>query len=138
MLGHSGEGLWNETVNFSNSETGSVVLTIAASMLTQGAQVIQGQITRNMQVLPNPDGPPLLTSGGVVHAASFENQPLAAGNIFSLFGEGLSERKIDLGQPFGGGALAASLPLSPRSWPEQRSSSPAKVRLPCCSLAKIR
>ena len=47
-----------------------------------------------------------------MHAASFENQPLAAGNIFSLFGEGLSERKIDLGQPFGGGALAASLPLS--------------------------
>ena len=112
VLEHSGEGLWDETVNFSNSETGPVVLTIAASMLTQDAQVIQGQITRNLQVLPNPEGPPILTAGGIVHAASFENQPLAAGTIFSLFGEGLSERKIDLGQPFGGGELANSLPLA--------------------------
>ena len=112
VLEHSAEGLWSETVNFSNSETGPVVVTIAAAMLTQGDQVIQGQITRNMQVLPNPDGPPILTAGGVVHAASFEGQPLAAGNIFSLFGEALSDRKIDLGQPFGGGEVATSLPLS--------------------------
>ena len=112
VLEHAGEGLWDENVNFSNSETGPVVLTIAASMLTPGDQVIDGQITRNLEVLPNPEGPPILTAGGVVHAASFENQPLAAGTIFSIFGEGLSERKIDLGQPFGGGALAASLPLS--------------------------
>ena len=111
-LEHSGEGLWNENINFLNSETGPVVLTIAASMLTDGAQVIEGQITRNMQVLPNPDGPPVLSSDGIVHAASFESQPLASGNIFSLFGEGLSDRKIDLGLPFGGGELAQSLPLS--------------------------
>ena len=73
---------------------------------------IEGQITRSLDVLANPDGPPVLSSEGIVHAASFEGQPLATGNIFSLFGEGLSERKIDLGQPFGGGELANSLPLS--------------------------
>ena len=112
-LDHSGEGLWNESVNFSNSESGPVVVTIAASMPAAGDQVIQGQITRNMEVLLNPDAPPVFTAGGVVHAASFEGQPLAAGTIFSLFGEDLSERKIDLGQPFGGGELASSLPLSP-------------------------
>ena len=111
-LEHSSEGLWDESVNFSNSESGSIVVTIAASMPVAGDQVIQGQITRNMEVLLNPDAPPVFTAGGVVHAASFEGQPLAAGTIFSLFGEDLSERKIDLGQPFGGGELASSLPLS--------------------------
>ena len=112
VLEHAAEGLWNESVTFSNSATGDVVVTIAASMPNAGDQVIQGQITRNLEVLSNPDAPPILTAAGVVHAASFEGQPLAAGNIFSLFGEGLSERKIDLGQPFGGGEQATSLPLS--------------------------
>ena len=112
VLEHAAEGLWNESVTFSNSETGGVVVTIAASMPAAGDQVIQGQITRNLEVLSNPDAPPILIAAGVVHAASFEGQPLSAGNIFSLFGEGLSERRIDLGQPFGGGEQAASLPLS--------------------------
>ena len=112
VLEHAAEGLWNESVTFSNSETGDVVVTIAASMPNAGDQVIQGQITRNLEVLSNPDAPPILTAAGVVHGASFEGQPLAAGNIFSLFGEGLSERKIDLSQPFGGGEVATSLPLS--------------------------
>ncbi len=112
VLEHATEGLWSESVSFSSSETGTAVVTISASAPAGGAKPIEGQITRSLDVLPNPDGPPVLSSEGIVHAASFESQPLAAGTIFSLFGEGLSERKIVLDQPFGGGELAQSLPLS--------------------------
>ena len=111
-LEHANEGRWSESVSFSSSETGTAVVTISAFAPAGGATPIEGQITRSLDVLPNPDGPPVLTADGVVHAASFEGQPLAAGTIFSLFGEGLSERKIVLDQPFGGGELAQSLPLS--------------------------
>ena len=112
VLEHANEGLWSESVSFSSSEAGTAVVTISAFAPAAGATPIEGRITRSLDVLPNADGPPVLSSEGIVHAASFEGQPLAAGNIFSLFGEGLSERKIVPGQPFGGGELAQSLPLS--------------------------
>ena len=111
-LEHTNEGLWSESVIFSSSETGTAVVTISASAPAGGVMSIEGQITRSLDVLPNADGPPVLSSEGIVHAASFESQPLAAGTMFSLFGEALSERKIDLSQPFGGGESATSLPLS--------------------------
>ncbi len=101
-LGHSGDGVWTATWNVPNIAQQSMAgVTVTA---TDPGGII-GSLTQAVSVAPNLTPAPSVNQGGVVHAASFVNDPLGPGTIVSIFGQDLSS------EPISGGMLAPSLPL---------------------------
>ena len=101
-LAHFSDGRWSGTWDVPNTDQrSSATVTVAATDPDGGV----GSFSSPLVVEPNPAAAPRIVPGGVVHAASFVEDPLAPGTIVSLFGANLSLQPRDGGQP------AVSLPL---------------------------
>ena len=102
-LGHSGSGVWTATWNVPNIAQQSMAgVTVTA---TDPGGVI-GSLTQAVSVVPNLTPAPRVNQGGVVHAASFVNDPLGPGTIVSIFGQDLSAEPLS-----GGKGAEPPLPL---------------------------
>ena len=102
-LGHSGSGVWTATWNVPNIAQQSMAgVTVTA---TDPGGII-GSLTQAVSVAPNLTPAPRVNQGGVVHAASFVNDPLGPGTIVSIFGQNLSAEPLS-----GGKGAEPPLPL---------------------------
>lgn len=107
VLAHVGNGVWRGTWRPVRA-TANTRLTIVAIFLGTSADVIAGRSQAGKVELSGAvlaqgaNSAPLLTAGGVVHAASLESGvPIAPGSLISLFGARLSDAT----------GLAGGLPL---------------------------
>lgn len=91
-------------------ESGS---TVNATVTVDTTGGVTGSSSESVPVQPNPQPPPVVAEGGVVHAASFAPEPLAPGAMISIFGSDLSAATLN-----SGGTPAPSLPL-----PEELAST---------------
>ncbi|HEU0124545.1 MAG TPA: hypothetical protein VFQ91_28700 [Bryobacteraceae bacterium] len=96
-LAHIGNGVWRGTWRPVRAAT-STRLTIVAVFLGTAADVIAGRsqagkVELNGSILAQgAAAAPLLTAGGVVHAATFESGvPIAPGSLITLYGAKLSD-----------------------------------------------
>ena len=102
-LGHTGLGLWTATWNVPALDQHSMAIVTVTATDPAG---ISGALTQPLSVSPNSSSPPRVAPGGVVHSASFVQDPLAPGTIVSIFGSNLSSEPVS-----GRGLSAPSVPL---------------------------
>ncbi len=101
-LASSGDGLWTATWNVPNVGQQSMA---AVTVTATDPGGISASLTQAVSVAPNPTPAPSVNQGGIVHGASFVQDPLGPGTIVSIFGQNLSTEPISAGQ------AALGLPL---------------------------
>ena len=101
-LASSGDGLWTATWNVPSVEQQSMA-GVTVTVTDPGG--ISASLTQAVSVAPNPTPAPSVNQGGIVHGASFVQDPLGPGTIVSIFGQNLSTEPISAGQ------AALGLPL---------------------------
>ena len=129
-LGYSGSGVWTATWDVPNVAQQSMAgVTVTA---TDSGGII-GSLTQAISVAPNLTPAPKVNQGGVVHAASFVNDPLGLGTIVSIFGQDLSNEPIS-----GPGMLAPSLPIPTELAGNTRLASAGRLPASCYFPARIK
>ena len=99
FLSHRGDGVWEATIDFQLS--GMQTVEVTAQDAIRG---ISGHATIAGGVQPQLLERPKITSGGVVHTASYRPAPLAPGSMISIYGENQST------SPGGEGVTTLPLP----------------------------
>ena len=102
-LARSGAGLWSGTWNVPHT---TEPLAVSVTAVARDFRGISGDSTTALQIQPHSSPPPQVAEGGLRHAASFVEEPVAPGTIISVFGQGLSDKPLQ-----SSGEAAAGLPL---------------------------
>jgi trimeric autotransporter adhesin len=111
-LTHVGNGVWTGTWRPVNAGTGSVSVAVNATWI-EGTSPNAGTVSVGGTLTSAGKTTPLITAGGIVHAASFvSGAPITPGSLVTIYGSNLAD----------GTAAAQTLPL-----PQQLSGSQAML-----------